>query len=92
MSIERKGNTLHLLKQKSKAVPQERKRRKISLAGTPHQWHEANSQPSSQVPQQVPVQHAQMIEEEVKVEEPVENDNGFPMEDNMQRAGIASKR
>ena len=43
MSVERKGNTLHLLKQRSKAVPQERKRRKVSLAGTPHQWHEANS-------------------------------------------------
>ncbi len=33
-----KGRTVHLLKASSKAIPQERKRRKIDLAGTPQQW------------------------------------------------------
>jgi len=33
-----------------------------------------------------------MIEEEIKVEEPIADDNGLPMEDNTQRAGVASKR
>ena len=92
MSIERKGNTLHLLKQKSKAVPQERKRRKISLAGTPQQWNEANSQPNSQVQKPVQVQPATMVEEEVKVEEPIEVDNYIPADDYAPRTGVASKR
>ena len=32
--VEHKGRTLHLLKQKSKAVPQDRKRKKVELFGT----------------------------------------------------------
>jgi len=35
---EQKGRTLHLLKQSSKPVPQERKRRQIALKGTFQQF------------------------------------------------------
>ena len=92
MSIERKGNTLHLLKQKSKAVPQERKRRKISLAGTPHQWNEANSQPNSQAQQPGQAQQAAMVLEGDKVEDPIEGDNDMAGDDNLPRTGVVSKR
>ena len=34
-SVERRGRTVHLLRQKSKDVPQARKRRKIDLLSTP---------------------------------------------------------
>ena len=40
MYLERKGNTVHLLKKSSKPVPEMRKRRKIQLAGSPAQWNE----------------------------------------------------
>ena len=38
MCAEQKGRTIHLLKQSSKPVPQERKRRKIELKGTFQQF------------------------------------------------------
>jgi len=34
LRTDEKGRTIHLLKQSSKPVPQERKRRKINLIGT----------------------------------------------------------
>lgn len=36
--VERRGRTVHLLRQKSKDVPQARKRRKIDLLSTPQQF------------------------------------------------------
>ena len=36
--VEKRGRTIHLLKQQSKPVPQNRKRRKIALASTPEEF------------------------------------------------------
>ena len=36
--VEKRGRTIHLLKQQSKPVPQNRKRRKIALAATPEEF------------------------------------------------------
>ena len=36
--LEKRGRTIHLLKQQSKAVPQNRKRRKIALAASPEEF------------------------------------------------------
>ena len=38
MCLEKRGRTIHLLKQQSKPVPQNRKRRKIALATTPEEY------------------------------------------------------
>ena len=38
MVIEKRGRTIHLLKQVSKPVPKTRKRRKIDLAATPKEF------------------------------------------------------
>lgn len=92
MLVERKGNTLHLLKQGSKAVPQERKRRKISLAGTPQQWNEIHSQPASQAMQPDPVQAAQLAQEEVKLEEPARSEDDLLAGDMMPPTATMSKR
>ena len=43
-AIEHKGRTLHLLKSSSKPVPQQRKRKKISLYGTFEQYKEAQEE------------------------------------------------
>ena len=57
-----KGRTVHLLKASSKAVPQERKRRKIDLAGTPQQWREHKEEvKSSQRPSLQPTDFNGMI-------------------------------
>ena len=42
--IEHKGRTIHLLKQSSKPVPQERKRRKIELFGTFEQFKQVQEE------------------------------------------------
>ena len=44
MHIEHKGRTLHLLKAKSKPVPQQRKRRKIELLGTFDQFKQSQEE------------------------------------------------
>ena len=44
MYIEHKGRTLHLLKAKSKPVPQQRKRRKIELLGTFDQFKQSQEE------------------------------------------------
>ena len=36
--LEKRGRTIHLLKQQSKPVPQNRKRRKIALAASPEEF------------------------------------------------------
>ena len=36
--VEKRGRTIHLLKQQSKPVPENRKRRKIALASTPEEF------------------------------------------------------
>ena len=39
--LDQKGRTVHLLKQRSKPVPQQKKRRKIDLLGTFEQYKHA---------------------------------------------------
>ena len=61
---ENPGRTLHLLKAKSKPVPQARKRRKIALAGTPAEFREYMESIQSQEPSQLgePSQRPSMAE------------------------------
>ena len=60
---------MHLLKQSSKPIPQERKRRKIQLAGTLSQYKEA-CQGGGNQPQQVQMNSQEVIQqEEMKNEE-----------------------
>ena len=47
LCLERKGRTIQLLKQSSKPVPKDRKRRKINFVATPEQFaamHEESKQ------------------------------------------------
>ena len=47
---ERKGRTIHLLKASSKPVPQERKRRKIDIAGTFQEYKSAMEEQKQEEP------------------------------------------
>ena len=63
---------MHLLKASSKPVPQERKRRKIDLVGTPVQWRDAMAENNGQRASPAPSFHGSKVKEEVKMEETVQ--------------------
>ena len=57
---------MHLLKASSKPVPQQRKRRKVDLCGTPSQWMHHVAEVNSQNASQAQSAHPSQRKEEVK--------------------------
>ena len=79
--VEHKGRTIHLLKQSSKPVPQERKRRKISLFGTFEQFKQAQEeqkQEESEAEMAMPMQREQLDQVQDKSGDPPQVTFGLP--------------